>query len=129
FFAYQNMQGRKQAETLRIEAKKAAEEKAPVAEEPISRALAIDTIRVELGYGLLPLVNAPGQGRLTDQIKGLRRQLAEDMGFILPSVRIQDNLQLPASTYVVRIKEIEAGRGEIRPDMLLCMNPSGERID
>jgi flagellar biosynthesis protein FlhA len=75
------------------------------------------------------LVNNPDKGKLTDQIKGLRRQLAEDMGFILPSVRIQDNLQLPANTYVVRIKEIEAGRGEIRPDTLLCMNPTGDRID
>ncbi|HEX2753591.1 MAG TPA: FHIPEP family type III secretion protein, partial [Alphaproteobacteria bacterium] len=79
--------------------------------------------------GLLPLVNNPDKGRLTEQIKGLRKQLAEDMGFILPSVRIQDNLQLPANAYVVRIKEIEAGRGEIRPDMLLCMNPSGDAID
>lgn len=101
----------------------------PVAEEPISKALAIDTIRIELGYGLLPLINNPDKGRLTEQIKGLRRQLAEDMGFILPAVRIQDNLQLQANAYAVRIKEIESGRGEIRPDMLLCMNPSGEPID
>lgn len=102
----------------------------PVAEEPISKTLAIDNIRLEMGYGLLPLVNASEQsGKLTEQIKGLRRQLAEDMGFVLPSVRIQDNLQLPANTYVVRIKEIEAGRGEIRAEMLLCMNPTGDRID
>ena len=103
--------------------------KAPVAEEPISKSLAIDNIRLELGYGLLPLVNNPDKGRLTDQIKGLRRQMAEDMGFVLPSVRIQDNLQLPANVYVVRIKEIEAGRGEIRPDMLLCMNPAGDKLE
>lgn len=118
----------------RIVAKQVAEEEAaaappPVTEEPISKALAIDTIRVELGYGLLPLVNNPDKGKLTEQIKGLRRQLAEDMGFILPAVRIQDNLQLSANAYVVRIKEIDAGKGEVRPDMLLCMNPTGEKID
>lgn len=129
FFSFQTMQARKKTETDRIEFDKAAAAKVPVAEEPISKALAIDTIRVELGYGLLPLVNNPEKGKLTEQIKGLRRQLAEDMGFILPSVRIQDNLQLPANTYVVRIKEIEAGRGEIRPDMLLCMNPMGEKLE
>jgi flagellar biosynthesis protein FlhA len=106
----------------------AAAEAAPVAEEPISNALQIDNLRLELGYGLLPMINAEGGQRLTDQIKGLRRQLAQDAGFVLPSVRIQDNLQLPANTYVVRVKEIEAGRGELRPNMLLVMDPKGEQI-
>lgn len=99
------------------------------AEEPISKALAIDTIRIELGYGLLPLVQGDSpSSKLSDQIKGLRRQLAEDMGYILPSVRIQDNLQLPANTYVVRVKEIEVGRGDVRPGMFMCMDPSGSPI-
>ena len=99
-----------------------------VADEPISKALAMDTIRLELGYGLLPLVQGDGGNKLTDQIKGLRRQLAEDMGYVLPAVRIQDNLQLPSTTYVVSIKEIHAGRGDIRPNMLLCMDPNGDSI-
>ncbi len=99
------------------------------AEDPISKSLAIDIIRLELGYALLPLVQGSETTvKLPDQIKGLRRQLAEEMGYILPSVRIQDNLQLPAGSYVVRIKEIESGRGEVRPGMLLCMDPTGEPI-
>lgn len=98
------------------------------AEEPISKALAMDIIRLELGYGLLPLVQGEGSNKLTDQIKGLRRQLAEDMGYVLPAVRIQDNLQLPANTYIVRIKEIESGRGDVRPGMLMCMDPTGQPI-
>lgn len=97
------------------------------AEEPVSTALAMDTLRLELGYGLLPLVQGEGK-KLPDQVKGLRRQLAEDMGYILPSVRIQDNLQLPANTYVLKIKEIETARGEVRPDMLMCMDPTGQKI-
>ncbi len=101
---------------------------APPAEEPISKALAMDTIRLELGYGLLPLVQGEGNNKVTDQVKGLRRQLAEDMGYVLPAVRIQDNLQLPANTYIVRIKEIEAGRGDVRPGMLMCMDPTGAAI-
>ncbi len=101
---------------------------APVAEEPISKALAMDIIRLELGYGLLPLVQGEGSNKVTDQIKGLRRQLAEDMGYVLPAVRIQDNLQLPANTYIVRIKEIESGRGDVRPGMLMCMDPTGAAI-
>ncbi len=100
----------------------------PITEEPIAKALAMDTIRLELGYGLLPLVQGEGGNKLTDQIKGLRRQLAEDMGYVLPAVRIQDNLQLAANAYAVHIKEIEAGRGEVRPNMLLCMDPAGGAI-
>lgn len=121
----------KQNETVAEEKRQAQAQlqgpNAPVAEEPISKALAMDIIRLELGYGLLPLVQGEGT-KLTDQVKGLRRQLAEDMGYILPAVRIQDNLQLPANTYTVRIKEIESGRGEVRPGMLMCMDPSGAAI-
>ncbi|MDX9690267.1 MAG: flagellar biosynthesis protein FlhA [Proteobacteria bacterium] len=106
----------------------AAAAPAPVTEDPIGRALSIDLIRLELGYALLALINSEAGQRLTDQIKGLRRQLAGDMGFIMPSVRIQDNLQLPPNAYVLRIKEIEAGRGELRPGMLLVMDPKGQQI-
>jgi flagellar biosynthesis protein FlhA len=116
-------------ELLKLEdTSKAQGPNARPAEEPISKALAMDTIRLELGYGLLPLVQGEGNNKVTDQIKGLRRQLAEDMGYVLPAVRIQDNLQLPANTYTVRIKEIEAGRGEVRPGMLMCMDPTGAAI-
>ncbi|WP_119301908.1 flagellar biosynthesis protein FlhA [Dongia deserti] len=102
---------------------------APVMEEPISTALSIDAVRIELGYGLLGLINAEQGHRLTDQIKALRRQLASEMGFILPAVRIQDNLQINANSYVVRVKEIEAGRGDLRPNMLLVMDPRGDKIN
>src|SRR5690606_30248877 len=101
---------------------------APKAEEPISTALQIDQLRLELGYGLLTLINTDEGHRLTDQIKALRRQIAGDMGFVMPAVRIQDNMQLPANTYVVRVKDIEAGRGDLRPHMLLVMDPAGGRI-
>ncbi|HEX5794632.1 MAG TPA: flagellar biosynthesis protein FlhA [Geminicoccaceae bacterium] len=98
------------------------------AEEPISAALAMDPLRLELGYGLLPLIGEAGGPRLTDQIKALRRQLAGELGFVMPPVRIQDNIQLPANTYVVKLKEIETGRGELRPNLLLVMDPKGDRI-
>ena len=98
-------------------------------EEPITTALKIDMLRLELGYGLLSLINNPRDGkRLTDQIKALRRQIASEMGFVMPSVRIQDNMQLDANTYYIRCKEIEAGRGDLRPNMLLVMDPRGEEI-
>ena len=101
---------------------------AEAAEEAVSSALQMDGIRLELGYGLLPLVNGEAGSALTQQIKGLRRQLANEMGFVMPSVRIQDNMQLPSNTYVVRVKEIESARGEARPSMLLVMDPRGDQI-
>jgi flagellar biosynthesis protein FlhA len=110
----------------KAEAEKAAA--APPKEEPITTALQIDQIRLELGYGLLALINSEHGTRLTDQVRALRRSLAQEMGFIMPSVRIQDNLQLQANGYVLRIKEIEVGRGELRPNMLLVMDPRGEPI-
>src|SRR3981081_4832764 len=69
---------------------------APVKEEPINAALQIDQLRLELGYGLLGLINSEKGQRLTDQIKALRRQLAVEMGFIMPSGGIQDTPQVPA---------------------------------
>ncbi len=97
-------------------------------DEPISTALVIDELRLELGFGLLPLLNDTRGPRLTDQIKSLRRQLATDMGFIMPSVRILDNMQLASNGYAIRVKEVEAARGELRLNHLLVMDPRGERI-
>jgi flagellar biosynthesis protein FlhA len=110
------------------EADKATAAAAPPAEEPIQTSLQIDQIRLELGYGLLALINNDHGPKLTDQVRSLRRQIANEMGFVMPSVRIQDNLQLAANTYVIRIKEIEIGRGDLRPNMLLVMDPRGEQI-
>ncbi|MHA1113024.1 MAG: flagellar biosynthesis protein FlhA, partial [Alphaproteobacteria bacterium] len=101
---------------------------APAAEEPITNSLQIDLVRLELGYGLLTLINSDAGHQLTDQIRGLRRQVAAEMGFVMPSVRIQDNMQLPANGYAIRVKEIESGQGDLRPNMLLVMDPRGEAI-
>ena len=97
-------------------------------EEQVADFMAIDSLRLELGYGLLPLINYQKGHRLTEQIKALRRQMARELGFIIPAVRIQDNMQLPANSYVLKVKEIECGRGEVRSEMLLVMNPSGQKI-
>ena len=115
------------ADPAALAAEASTQAAAPV-EEPPSAALRIDAVRLELGYALLGLATAEGGARLTDQIRALRRALASEMGFLLPPVRIQDNVQLPPTTYVVRIKEIEAGRGEVRPGMLLAMDPTGAPV-
>ena len=107
------------------DATKAAEQK----EEPISSALKIDDLKVEIGYSLLPLVNAPdGTDRLTEQIKALRRSLAAEMGFVMPAVRILDNVQLDSNAYVIRIKEVEAGTGKVWAGQYMVMDPSGGQV-
>jgi flagellar biosynthesis protein FlhA len=112
-------------ETKASEAAKAA---APP-EEPIAAALKIDDLKIELGYALLPLVNAPGGAdRLTEQIKALRRSLAIEMGFVMPSVRILDNVQLEANTYIIKIKEVDAGTGRIWPSQYMVMDPAGGQV-
>jgi flagellar biosynthesis protein FlhA len=98
-------------------------------EEPISQTLAIDEIKIELGYGLLPLINDLEGRRLTDQIKALRRTLASDFGFVMPSVRILDNMRLPSMGYALRIKEMEAGSGEVRIGQLMAMDPRGGQVE
>jgi len=108
------------------QASKPPTEAAPV-EDP-AQTLRIDPIRLELGYGLLRLATGDSGQRLTEQIRALRRSLAQELGFVMPPVRIQDNVQLPPDTYVVKLKEIEAGRAELRPSMFLVMDPSGAPI-
>jgi len=102
---------------------------AQAAEEPIAAALKIDDLKIELGYALLPLVNGPdGQDRLTEQIKALRKSLAIEMGFVMPAVRILDNVQLEANTYVIKIKEVDAGQGKIWPNQFMVMDPGGGQV-
>jgi len=112
------------AETKKTETAQAA----PV-EEPMSAALKMDDLKVELGYALLPLVNGPdGSDRLTEQIKALRRSLAIEMGFVMPSVRILDNVQLDANSYVIKIKEVEAGTGNVWHGQYMVMDPAGNQV-
>ncbi|MBN9554114.1 MAG: FHIPEP family type III secretion protein, partial [Alphaproteobacteria bacterium] len=126
YYAFKRKDARiasEQAEQAKVQAE------AVPKEEPIATALALDLLRIELGYGLLPLINDVQGHRITDQIKALRRQLAQEMGFVMPAVRILDNMQLGANEYRIRIKEFDSGKGELFPGSYLIMDPKGLPID
>jgi len=100
------------------------------AEEPVTAALKMDDLKIEIGYALLPLVNGPNGGdRLTEQIKALRRNLASEMGFVMPSVRILDNVQLDSTSYMIKVREVEAGTGKVQPGSHMVMDPAGKQVD
>ena len=120
---------RRAKQAVTDDVKKVEAAKAAPAEEPIAASLKMDDLKVELGYALLPMVNAPdGSDRLTEQIKALRRSLASEMGFVMPSVRILDNVQLDANSYVIKIKEVEAGSGKVWHGQYMVMDPSGSQV-
>jgi len=130
YFAYKasKTQQREALEKVIQEKQVELAEAAPPAEEPISSALKMDELRLELGYGLISMANGSASQALTDQIKALRRQLASEMGFIMPAVRIMDNVQLQANDYVLKVKEVEVGRGVVYPNQYMTMDPTGRDI-
>jgi flagellar biosynthesis protein FlhA len=101
---------------------------APPPDSGATQVSLLDVVRVELGYGLLELASGMGQ-QLPEQIKRLRRALATDLGFVLPSVRIQDNVELDPYNYVFALKEISAGTGQLRPLMMLAISPGEQAME
>lgn len=102
-------------------------EAAPTEETP-AQSLAMDDVRIELGFGLLSLLNEVQGRRLTDQIRALRKSLAQELGFVTPQVRILDNVQIAPDEYVIRVREMEAGKGKLKLGFLLAMDPSGAGV-
>jgi len=91
----------------------------------------LDTLAVEVGYGLIPLVDAEQDGELLERIKSIRRQVAYEIGIIVPPVHIQDNMQLKPGEYSILLKGNEVARGELMINHFLAMNPGtvDEKID
>ena len=118
----------RQSSRAALAAKDATPAATAPAEETPAASLAMDDIRIELGFSLLPLINDVQGRRLTDQIKALRKTLAQELGFVMPSVRILDNMQLAPDAYSVRVREMEAGEGRLKLGALLAMDPTGAGV-
>jgi len=91
--------------------------------EEVERLLPLDMLELEIGYGIIPLVDNKNEGNLLDRIRSLRRQFALEMGLVMPSLHIRDNLELKPSEYAVCIKGSEVARGELMMDHLLAIDP------
>jgi len=89
--------------------------------ESVLPLLRVDPIEIELGYALLPLADAEQDGDFLDRVVMIRRRLALDLGLVLPPVRVRDNTRLSPNEYVIKIKGVTAGRGELLADHLLAM--------
>jgi flagellar biosynthesis protein FlhA len=99
-----------------------ASQAAPSTPEDVLPLLTVDPMEVEIGYALISMVD-PGQGGdMLDRIGTIRRQMAMDLGLVVPPIRIRDNIQLKPTEYVIRVKGAEVGRGELLPDHYLSMS-------
>ena len=106
-------------------AQAAPEAAAPIEPEEVSweQIEPVDTLSLDVGYRLIPLVDRNQGGELLGRIRGVRKKFAQEMGFLVASVHIRDNLELRPGGYRIALKGVDVGSGEIFPDLLMAINP------
>ncbi len=119
----------KSANIQNVKEKEVAKDKEAQAEaeleDKIENYLQVDQMELEIGYALIPLVDVNQGGDLLERITMLRRQVASELGIVVPPIRIRDNIQLKSSEYIVKIKGVEVGKGELMSGCYLAMDPGG----
>ncbi|HTE45462.1 MAG TPA: flagellar biosynthesis protein FlhA [Gemmatimonadaceae bacterium] len=113
------------AEKTRIAQDAAAEQAAmpaPPTADPMSDLLQIDPIELEVGYALIPLVDEKQGGDLLERISLLRKQSAQELGILVPAIRIRDDIRLPANEYIIKLRGAEIARGEVMPRFLMALD-------
>ncbi len=118
-------------ETARMEEALAVQKEKAIPAGQFDALPPLDTLAIEVGYGLIPLVDIEQDGQLLDRIKSLRRQIARELGIIVAPVHIQDNMQLKPGEYTIMLKGNEIARGELMTNYYLAMNPkaTNEKIE
>lgn len=117
--------------TLKAPQKVEEVEEKPAAEpatESVEALLPLDSLELEMGYSLVPLVDASQGGELLKRIKVLRRQMAVEMGFIMPPIHIRDNLQIKPGGYAVKLKGVEIAHGEVQIGRYLAITAGDEGV-
>jgi len=110
-------------ETARAEDEQKMQDEQVIPADQFEALPPLDTLAIEVGYGLIPLVDIEQDGQLLDRIKSLRRQIAREVGIIVAPVHIQDNMQLKPGEYAILLKGNEVARGELMNNYYLAMNP------
>jgi len=108
---------------------KVGKKKKKATRESVMELLNVETIEMEIGYRLVPLLDVEQGGDLLERIAQIRRQTALDLGIVLPSIRVRDNLQLPPNNYQIKLKGVAIESGEVYPDRSLAMNAGGSNND
>ncbi len=121
WFAFQQKATEKTEEEI-AEEKAIDEAPPPGSPETVEALLPLDTLELEVGYGLIPLVDDSQQGDLLERIRGIRRQFATEMGLIIPPLHVRDNLQIKPDEYVLMMKGVEIARGEVMMGYSLAMD-------
>ncbi|MDR2592078.1 MAG: flagellar biosynthesis protein FlhA [Chitinispirillales bacterium] len=124
--AYFRMQENKRAEAAAVQedaAKQPGAGDAGKKEERIEDYLQVDPMELEIGYGLIPIVDVKQGGDLLDRITMIRKQLASELGIIIPPIRIRDNIQLTPNEYKIKIRTVVVGKGELMSGAYLAMDP------
>lgn len=132
FFAFNKAKENKIEKEKEIQQQKITEQEAQkpqnirkkASREDVMELLTVEAMEIEIGYRLVSLLDAERNGDLLDRIAQIRRQTALDLGIILPSIRVRDNLQLAPNTYQIKLKGVSIENGEVYPDKLLAMNAS-----
>ncbi|MEW6219230.1 MAG: flagellar biosynthesis protein FlhA [Thermodesulfobacteriota bacterium] len=122
YWAYQEKTRQGAAAVEEEQRRQAAAAPPPGAPETIDALLPLDILDLEVGYGLIPLVDEGQQGDLLDRIRSIRRQFATEMGIVVPAMHVRDNLQLRPDEYVVLLKGVEVARGEVMMGYWLAMD-------
>lgn len=126
--AQKKIEQQKQEAEQKKAAPKSPEEIKKQEEEALNEIIKVEILELDLGYQLIRLADINQGGDLLERVRGMRRKMAGDYGFLIPQVRIRDNLQLPANTYQILLKGVEIGSGEVYPDKFMAMN-SGMVMD
>ena len=126
FIAY--VQSKKLKKQKELEVKQIEEQEIKAIEsdfDEIDNVLYLDLIEIELGYSLVSLVNSKEYGDLVNRIDLIKKQITQETGFIVPSIRVRDNIQLKDNEYKINIKGVEVAKSELYPDKILILNSEG----
>ncbi|WGK68965.1 flagellar biosynthesis protein FlhA [Candidatus Haliotispira prima] len=123
FLGY-HLEKKRKADEAEAQRQAEADEKVP-ADRELAPIVPLDSLSIEMGYGLIPLVDQERGAELLDRITNIRRETALELGIVVPKIRIIDNIRLESSCYLIKLRGVEIGRGSIQMGSLMAINPGG----